>query len=368
MKLRNQIIKIIVPILAILLSFLIGGILIAAIGGNPKEAFLYLLKGAFGSKANVGESFVKATPLIFTGLAATFAYRCGVFNLGAEGQFVMGAVVSVYIGTTVTGLPDALLITVSLICGAIAGGLWGFIPGILKIWRGLNEMIVSIMLNYVAILFMGYLYSGPLREGSVPQTAAVTAKLMRLFGLSRMHIGIVIAVVLAGIIYYFMFYTDGGFKLRAVGLNSTAAAFNGFPVNRLMILSFVISGAIAGLGGSVELHGTQYRLMSGFGQGYGFDGVAIALIGQLNPIGTVLVAYLFAVLRTGATTMQVGTGMPTSVIDIIQALVIVFAVAGSAFVNLPKVRQFIVGASFPENPLKRKKNSPDAIEKGVGES
>lgn len=341
MKLNSKVVQFLVPVLSILLAFLIGSALIALIGGQPLLAFQYLLKGAFGSKGNIGETLVKATPLIFTGLAATFAYKCGVFNLGAEGQFVMGAVTSITLATTLKGLPSPLLLAMSLIAGALAGGLWGAIPGILKIARGLNEMIVSIMLNYIAILFMGFLYSGPLREDNLPQTAAVTDKLLRIWGKTRTHAGVLIAVVLALAIYYFMFHTAAGFKLRAVGLNQTAAFYNGFPVRALMLVSFIVSGAIAGLGGSVELHGTQYRLMAGFGEGYGFDGVAIALIGQLNPIGTLLIAYLFAVLRTGATTMQVGTGLPTSVIDIIQALVIVFAVAGSALVNLPKIRQVL---------------------------
>lgn len=319
--------------------------MIALIGGNPIEAYMYLLKGAFGSTSNIGETFIKAIPLIFTGLAATFAYKCGVFNLGAEGQFVMGAVFSIWVSTTLTSVSGVPLLLISMTLGAVAGGIWGAIPGILKIKRGLNEMIVSIMLNYVAVLFMGYIYSGPLREGSVPQTAAVTQKLGRLISGSRVHTGIIIALVLALVIYYFLFYTSNGFKLRAVGMNQIASQFNGFQVKKLMLISFIVSGAIAGLGGSVELHGTQFRLMSGFGQGYGFDGVAIALIGQLNPIATVLIAYLFAILRTGATTMQVGSGMPTSVIDIIQALVIVFAVAGSAWTNLPKIRQFFVNVS-----------------------
>lgn len=345
MNTKNKLIKILVPILAILCSFLVGAILIVCIGGNPLEAYYYLFKGAFGTSSNVGETIIKAVPLIFTGLAATFAYRCGVFNLGAEGQFVMGAVMSIWLSTILAGIPPVMQLIISLTGGMIAGGIWALIPGILKVTRGLNEMIVSIMLNYVAILFMGYLYSGPLREGSVPQTAAVSAKLGKIAGDSRVHIGIVIALIIAIAVYYFLFDTSKGFKLRAVGLNATAAEYNGFPVKKLMLLSFVISGAIAGMGGSVELHGTQYRLMAGFGDGYGFDGVAVALIGQLNPVGTVLVAYLFAVLRKGATTMQVGTGMPTSVIDIIQALVIVFAVAGSAFVNLPSIRQHLTNLS-----------------------
>ncbi len=349
MKIKNILIKIIVPIISVACSLFAGAILMLCIGGNPAEAFSYLLKGAFGTTANIGETLVKATPLMFTGLAATFAYKCGVFNLGAEGQFVIGAVTSIWFSTTVTAISGIPLLICSLLLGTLAGGLWGAIPGILKITRGLNEMIVSIMLNYVAILFMGYLYSGPLREGSVPQTAAIddSVKLSRILTGTRAHAGIIIALVITLAVYYYLYATSNGFQLRAVGLNATASRFNGFPVNKLMVAAFIVSGAIAGLGGSVELHGTQFRLLSGFGTGYGFDGVAIALIGQLNPIGTVLVAYLFAVLRTGATTMQVGTGMPTSVIDIIQALVIVFAVAGNALVNLPGIKQFLSERSHP---------------------
>ena len=289
---------------------------------------------------------MKATPLIFTGLAATFAYKCGVFNLGGQGQFIMGALVSAALATTDNFLEGPSLLILSLLMGALAGGLWGAIPGILKITRGLNELIVSIMLNYIAVLFMGYLYTVPLRDGSVPQTAAVRVTMTRFIEGTRTHTGIIIALVLALLIHYFMFHTSAGFKLRAVGLNQTASHFNGFPVKKLMLLSFIISGAIAGLGGSIELHGTQFRLISGLGDGYGFDGVAIALIAMLNPIGSVIIAYLFAVLRTGATTMPVGTGMPTSFIDIIQALIIVFAVAGSAFTNLPKIRQWLLGLTL----------------------
>jgi general nucleoside transport system permease protein len=335
--------RIAIPFLAVICAFILSAALIAVIGADPIQAFQCLGQGAFGSLANFGETFVKASPLIFTGLAATFAYRCGVFNLGAEGQFIMGSVASIWIvrvlGTD-SGVPGILA---SLMCGAIAGGIWGAIPGFLKIARGLNEMIVSIMLNYVALLFMGFIYTGPLRDGSVPQTFAVGAsiKLPRLIEETRANSGILIALIVAAIVYYFLFHTSKGFKLRAVGLNKTAASFNGYRVKAFMLAAFIVSGAIAGLGGSVELHGTQYRLMAGYGSGYGFDGVAIALIGQLNPIGTVIVAYLFAALRTGATMMQVGSGVPTSVINIIQALVIIFSVAASAAVNLPAVKNFV---------------------------
>ena len=344
----SGIMKIVVPVISVLLSFVIGALMILAIGGDPGEAYGYLMQGAFGSRGNLITTFVKATPLIFTGLAATVAYRCGVFNLGAQGQFVMGAVVSIWFSSTFSHVGGSAHLIISLMLGMLAGGLWGAIPGILKITRGLNEVIVSILLNYIAILFMGYLYSAPLREANLPQTPPVSTELWSMGTSGRLHVGIIMGAVIALAIHYFLFNTSGGFKLRAVGLNREAAGVNGFRVYRLMILSFVISGAIAGLGGSIELHGTQYRLMAGFGANYGFDGVAIALIAQLNPIATLVVAYLFAVLRTGATTMQVGSGMPTSVIDIIQALVIVFAVAGSALINLPKVRQFLSGLELRE--------------------
>ncbi len=361
MRRKSNWFKIGIPILAVILAALVGALLIWAIGGNPKTAFTYLLQGAFGTKNNIGETFVQAVPLIFTGLAATFAYRCGVFNLGAEGQFIMGSVASFVVSYSLPGWPTPLVLVLSMLAGALAGGLWAAIAGLLKVFRGLNEMIITIMLNYVAVLFMGYFYSVPFREGSVPQTAAVVHKLSRFISGTRVHTGLLIGLALAGILYYYLFYTAGGLKLRAVGLNATAARFNGFSVNRMMLMSFIVSGAIAGLGGAVELHGTQFRLMSGYGNGYGFDGVAIALIGQLNPLGTVGVAYLFAVLRKGATTMQVGTGMPTAVIDIIQALIIIFAVAGTAFINLPKIRQFLVEREGLSRGRKKKEKGEQKI-------
>ncbi len=342
MKGRDNLVKILIPVLSILIAFFVGGIIILCLGKNPLEAYGYLFSGAFGSSRKIGQTLVIACPLIFTGLAAAFAYKCGVFNLGGEGQFIMGAVTSIFVSTLMgdAGIGGLLI---SLIAGAAVGGMWGAIPGILKITRGLNEMIVSIMLNYIATLFMGYVYTTLLRDGSVPQTMAV-ADSMKIASISKafpVHWGIAVAFLLAALLYYFIFCTSKGFKLRAVGMNATAAFFNGFPVNRYILFSFIVSGAIAGLGGSIELHGKQFRLMSGFGSGFGFDGVAIALIAQLNPIGTAVVACIFAVLRKGASTLQTAMQVPSSVVDIIQALVIIFAVAGTAMLRLPAVKQFL---------------------------
>ncbi len=343
MESKKKLLSISVPLLSVMLAFLIGALIIAALGASPVDAVTYLFQGAFGSKTNIGNTLVKATPLIFTGLCACFAYRCGVFNLGGEGQFIMGSVAAIWVATS-WGIEGKGATVLALLMGLLAGGIWGAIPGILKIIRGLNEMIVSIMLNYVATLFMGYIYTLVLRDGSVPQTFPVpdATKLTRVIPGMRATTGLFIALFLAVAIYYFLFYTSKGFQLRAVGLNPMASRFNGFPINKFILASFLVSGAIAGVGGASELLGTQFRLMSGYGLGFGFDGVAIALIAQRNPIATVLVAYFFAVLRVGATTMQVGTGVPTSVIEIIQALVIVFAVAGTALVRLPEIQQLLL--------------------------
>lgn len=329
---------IIVPVIAIMISFLIGCIIIAALGSSPADALRYLWKGAFGNVRNLGTTFSRATPLIFTTLCACFAYRCGVFNLGGEGQFIIGSILACYIATLspLRGIPAVILCAAA---GAVGGGLWAALAGLLKVYRGQNEMIITIMLNYIATLLMGVVYTNWLRDGSVPQTVAVPeeTQLPSFLGM-RATIAFPIAVLTGILIFYFLFYTSSGFQLRAVGLNLTAAKINGFNVKRYLLMSFIVSGAIAGLGGSLELLGTQLRLINGFGAGYGFDGVAMALIASLHPLAGILVAVFFAALRVGSTTMQAATGVPTSVSDIIQALVIVFTVAGMAMVRLPEFR------------------------------
>ena len=343
---KGKFMNVLIPVLSIVLAFIIGMIIILCLGANPFQAMGYLFRGAFGTMTNLSNTVVRSMPLIFCGLCTCFAYRCVVFNLGGEGQFIFGAIAAIAVSLLVPAQGPWVAV-LAILAGTIAGGFWGFIPGLLKSWRGLNEMITTIMLNYVAILFMGVIYTNTLREGSVPQTAAVPAasQIARIFPNFRITWGIVIAIVVGIAVWYFLFNTAKGFQLRAVGFNPTASAFNGFSVNRYRLMAFVVSGAIAGLGGSCDILGTQFRLISGYGGGYGFDGVAIALIAQLNPIATIIVAYFFAVLRVGSTTMQVGSGVPTSVIDIIQALVIIFAVAGSAMMHLPTIKMFLAKLS-----------------------
>ena len=270
-------------------------------------------------------------------LGVYITYRVlDVADLTVEGSYPLGAAVGVsYIAG---GGSPIIAVVLAFLAGTLAGGIWGLIPGVLKITRGQNEMIISIMLNYVATLFMGVLYTSWIRDENIPQTPAISklVQLPRVVSDMRFTWGFVLALAVGLLMYYVLFWTSGGFKLRAVGYNMTASRFNGIPVKRYILTSFIISGAIAGLGGGAELLGTQFRLINGFGAGYGFDGVAMALIGQLHPIATVIVALFFAALRVGSTTMQAATGVPTSVSDIIQALVIVFSVAGMALTKLPE--------------------------------
>lgn len=340
---KRTVSSIIVPLLSIMLALLIGVIIMLLLGADPVLAMQMLFKGAFGNRSSFGMTLTKATPLMFCALCASFAYKCGVFNLGGEGQFIIGSIAG-YMAAYLSGLTGAAGIFASLLCGALAGGFWGLIPGVLKITRGQNEMIISIMLNYVATLFMGVIYTNWLRDESVPQTLPIpdALKLPKVVPDMRFTWAFVIAVVIGLLCYYFLYWTSEGFRLRAVGYNMTASRFNGFHVKRYILLSFVISGAIAGIGGSAEILGTQFRLINGYGAGYGFDGVAMALIGQLHPIATMIVAVFFAALRAGSTAMQAATGVPTSVSDIIQALVIVFSVAGMAMVRLPEFEAFLL--------------------------
>lgn len=347
MRGKQRLLVILTPIIAIALALLVGAVIIAALGKDPIRGYFMLFYGSLGSPQKIAQSLVTACPLIFTSLAAAFAYKCGVYNLGGEGQFIMGAVAAAAF-CALTGVEGVVGTLGALAVGAAVGAAWGALPGVMKISRGLNEMITSIMLNYVATLFMGFVYTTALRDGTTPQTPAVaeSVQLARMSDVFRIHPGVIIAVALAFVLYYVVFRTSFGFKIRAVGMNAEAARVNGFPVRRLVMLAFVISGAIAGLGGSVELLGKQYRLMSGFGTGFGFDGVAIALIAQLNPIASLLVALFFGVLRAGSIALQIAISVPTAIVDIIQALVIIFAVAGVALLNYPKFKQFIQGAGL----------------------
>lgn len=309
------------------------------------EAYSALFQASLGSANAISETIVASTPLIFAGLAVALAFKAGLFNIGAEGQLLVGAVGAAFVGFTFTDLPGPLLLPMALAGGAVAGGLWGFVPGFLKAKTGAHEVIVTIMMNYVAFRLVDYLLNTETfrRTGRTdPITKAVGegARLPKIFGQDyRIHLGIVLALVAAYGIWWLLSRSTIGFTIRSVGANPNAARYAGMSVGGAFMLSMAMAGGLAGLGGASQLLGIQYSVFPGFSSGYGFDAIALALLGRTNPFGVVLAALLFGVLRSGAIGMQAATSVPVDIIVVIQALVIVFMAAPDLVREMFRVRE-----------------------------
>lgn len=332
---RVAIMRILAPLAALVLALLVGAVFIAIAGVNPLNAYKELFRGAFGSWFGFTESIQKSAPLIFTGLAFAFAARCGVWNIGAEGQLYSGAIGSVLVGLALLnypGVPMMVGLPLAILAGLVFGALWAVVPGILKAYLGISEIITTIMLNYVAIHLTGYLVHGPLIEppGFFPETAllAESTWFPYLFG-TRIHFGFPLAILVAVVLYIILWHTPFGFKVRAVGFNPAAAEYAGVNVKRFVTLTMLISGAVAGLAGSNDILGLHRRLLEQFSAGYGFNGIAVALLGQNHPIGIIFAGIVFSGLRAGAASMQRAVGVEVSLITILQGLVVLFVVAGS---------------------------------------
>lgn len=336
------------PILAIFSALVLGAIIIGLMGLDPVLAYRNLLKGSLGSTNAVGETLVKTTPLIFTGLSFALAKRCGLINIGAEGQLYMGGFLATVIGIYVHGLPIFIHLPLAIIAGFVGGGLWGLLSAWLKVKFGASEIITTIMLNYVAIHWISYLVTGPMKEppGSFPQTAAVavTAQLPRILSGTRLHLGLIVALLAIILFYYFLWRTTVGYETRVVGQNAEAARYAGMNPGRNALLAMFIAGGFAGLAGASEILGIQQRMFQLFSPGYGFDGIAVALLGQNTPIGILLSGLLFGILRSGANMMQMAAKVPIAVIYIIQALVIIFVVGSNLF-NIIKKRRSLAAAA-----------------------
>jgi len=338
-----------VPILAVLTALIIGGIVIALVGGNPFHAYLGLFQGAFGSAKAWSETAVWASPYIFAGLAVALAFKGGLFNIGAEGQLALGAVVAAWIGYA---LPDMLGISLPAIIhlplaigfGILAGALWGAIPGALKAYTGGHEVINTIMMNYIALNMVSFLLNGPMKDKSPSNVVARTpsiaesARIAPLFEGFRIHWGFVLALVMAAVVWWLLWKTTLGFEIRTVGSNPNAAKYAGINVKRIIVLSMALSGLLAGLAGVVEVTGLNYRHELGFSMGYGFDAIAIALLGKTHPLGVVLAAILFAGMRNGATRMQFLTQIPVDIISVIQALILLFVAADAIIRYIYRIR------------------------------
>jgi ABC-type uncharacterized transport system permease subunit len=318
------------PILGAIVGLLIGALLIVIAGQNPITAYAAMAKGAFGGPRQISETLLKATPLLLVALGLTVAFRARVWNIGGEGQYHIGALLGAIVGLYMPNLPRPLLLATMLLGGILGGALWALIPALLKVKRNVNEIISTLMLNYIAILLIEYLSRGPMQEpgGYLPESAqlAPAAQLPDLFG-SRLHIGVLIALLLVPLVYALLWGTPLGFKLRAVGSRKSVAEYAGYRVDRSIIFALVFSGALAGLAGIIEVSTLYTRLKPDISGGYGFSGILVALLGRLHPAGVVVASVFFAALIIGAQSMHVISGLPETLAEAIQAVVVLSVLA-----------------------------------------
>ncbi len=334
-----------IPVLAVFAALLFGAVMLLLLGANPFKGYAEMFVGAFGSGDALIATILKATPLLFVGVGIVIAFRANVINIGAEGQMVLGGLFSTMAALYLPEMHPIIMIPLVLLAGIVGGALWGWIPGMLKAYYRVNEILSTIMLNIVAVQLMAYLLRGPLidpaeieRGTRIPQTArlAASADLPILFG-DRLHIGPVLAVLCAIGAYYLLWRTPLGFRLRAVGLSEHAARYAGIPVRRTIALALTMSGAMAGLAGAVLVFGSEsHRMVTdgstmGFTGGAGFNGIVAALLGGLHPLWTIPASFLFGGLIVGGQALQRAVQVPSALIVALNGLVVVFVVAADRY-------------------------------------
>jgi general nucleoside transport system permease protein len=365
----------IVPLLAILTALIIGAVIIWFSAPEDRgtrfevivAAYRGLFTGAFGGRQAIANTLVEATPYILAGLAVAVAFKCGLFNIGAEGQFFIGALASVTVGFGITGLPAIIHLPLALIAGALAGGLWGAIPGYLRAKTGAHEVITTIMLNFIAFRLMDFLIvDGPLRDprASLPRTPFIqaSAQLPRFTGPLeaasltggqqyaplivtsdpawnlRLHLGFVVALLAVWFIWWLLNRTTTGFEIRTVGANPEAARYAGMSITRNFVLAMALAGGLAGLAGTGQVLGLERNMKSLFSSGYGFDSIAIALLAKSNPVAIIPAAIFWGALNNGRGLMQAQTGISSDLIRIVQALVVMFIAAPQIVRFLYRIR------------------------------
>ncbi len=318
-------------ILVIGSAFVICGIIIAASGNNPFYAYYQLFANSFVGIQNIATTLQFTTPLILAGLATAAGFQGGVFNMGVEGQFYMGAMAASLIGTFTPGLPWYIIQPLTILGAMAAGSAWSVIPALMKVKLGINEIVSSIMANYIAILFTSYLVNYPFKEPGInAQTPAIqaSAQFAKIVPKTQFSTGIFIALAALAFMFWLLWRTSYGLEVRTVGLNRRFSQYSGIPTSRRMIESFLISGAIAGLAGSVEIMGVYHRFMEEFAGTIGTDGIAVALLGRSHPIGIFFSSLLFGALKNGSLAMERMTPISRHLIMVLQAVVI-FSVTSS---------------------------------------
>jgi len=316
--------RILLPIGAVLISVIFSSLLIIWAKGKVAEAWYYIFMGSLGSRFAFLETMVKMTPLIFTGLAVSIAFKAKFWNIGAEGQLYAGAFAAAALGIVPLNIPSYLHILLILIGGFVAGGALAFFPGYLKVKYKVDEIVCTILLNYILIYLLGALLDGPWRDlkSGWPHSPIIheSAKLPILVSRSRFHLGVVLAFMAVAIVYVLMEKTIFGYRIKAIGSNSSAAYFGGIPVYRTILSVSFISGGLAGLAGVCEVCAIQYYLVNDLSPGYGFCGIAVAMLANKNPIGVIFSAFYFAVIITGSQAMSRMTGIPIYLDEILQGI------------------------------------------------
>lgn len=336
-RLKSLLPLIVIPLIAVLMASVVCAIILTFSGANPFVAYASLLHGSFGSMSSFLRTLDKATPLLFSGLAISFAFKAGLFNIGAQGQLIFGALAAGIAGFGIQGLPVYFHIPLALLAGAVAGGFYSMIQGLLKAYTGAHEVITGIMLNYVAINITDYLSSGPFIDktpGNIIARTPVILKTAQFPQLNLIPFGFILAVLLAFIVWWVFNFTTCGFTIQTVGVNSHAARYAGINVRFVLVVTMLISGIFAGLGGAVETQSVIHRFQPGFNVGLGFEGITIALLGRTHPFGVVFASVLFGAMKAGANQMQFSAGVATELIDVIMALTLFFVAADTVIRRL----------------------------------
>ncbi|MDD5368503.1 MAG: ABC transporter permease [Anaerolineaceae bacterium] len=339
-KLLNRILEQLLPLLAVPVALIIGAVMLIALKANPLEAYGALIQGAFGDVSGITQTLVKATPLLLVGLGVVIAFRGGVINIGGEGQMLVGALATTAMAVSFPTWPGWLLLPLCMLAGILSGALWGAIPGVLKARLGVNEILSTVMMNAIAIQFSNFLLRGALIDPAeiaagtrIAQSALLPRQvwLLRLVPRTLLTSGAIIALVLAFLVYIFLWRTTIGYRIRAVGLNPEASRYAGIPVRVYQALALILGGAFAGLAGAVEVMGVQHRMLEGLSGGYGFTGIVAALFGNLHPLGAIPASILFGGLLVGADQMQRSVQVPSSLISTLSGLIVLLVVGSKIY-------------------------------------
>jgi len=372
-----------IPALAILTGLIIGAVLIMATSfdvydafkvslwkglgtafAEVGEAYLALITGSLGNPVEIVqallygdaldfrnainpilESLVQSTPYIFAGLACALGFRAGLFNIGVEGQLFIGAAAATFVGYSLTGLPPYIHMPLAFLAGALGGALWGMVPGLLKATTGGHEVINCIMMNYIAYRVTTYLLTGPMTRpgtGGMPLSPIIekSAQIPQFFKAPiRFHLGFFIALAFAAFVWWLLFKTTWGLNLRTVGTNPRAAKYAGLNITQVTIIGMALSGALAGMAGGNEILAINRSMAIGLSAGYGFDSIALALLGNNHPVGVIFAAFLFGILKNGATKMMVVSGTPIDIVTILQAVILIFVAAPAIIRSIYRIRQ-----------------------------